>query len=94
MDRVILQVPMSKTLRKQAETVAYDFGFSSLQEIIRVILTKLAKRELSLKITEAEVIKLSPAAKRRYEKMTQDFKAGRNIYRAKNVEDLMRYLNS
>lgn len=52
MQRVILQVPMSKELKQRAEIVSFDMGFSSLQEIIRVIVNKLARRELSIGIDD------------------------------------------
>lgn len=55
MQRVIVQVPMTKELRDKAETVSSDLGFSSIQEAIRVLLTKLSKKEFSLKVEEAEV---------------------------------------
>lgn len=50
MQRVILQVPMTRELKQKAEIASFDMGFSSLQEIIRVILNKLARKELSISI--------------------------------------------
>lgn len=52
MQRVILQVPISKELKHKAEIASSDMGFSSLQEIIRVIVNKLARRELSISIDD------------------------------------------
>lgn len=52
MQRVILQVPMSKELKYKAEIASFDMGFSSLQEIIRVIVNKLARKELSISIED------------------------------------------
>lgn len=52
MQRIILQVPMSKELKHKAEIASFDMGFSSLQEIIRVIISKLARRELSISIDD------------------------------------------
>lgn len=94
MDRVILQVPMPKTLKLQAEAVASDYGFSSLQEIIRIILTKLSRREIIIDIIPPEYIKLSPAAKKRYKKMEEDIKHGRNVYYAKDADDFLKQLRS
>lgn len=96
MQRVILQVPMSIELKKKAEAVSRDFGFSSLQEAIRVLLTKLAKKELSLKVTEEveEITHLSKAAERRYKKAVEDIKAGRNVYSPKNKEEFFKMLGS
>lgn len=44
MKRNILQIPIDPNLRKMAEKEASDFGFSSLQEMIRVMLTQMIKR--------------------------------------------------
>lgn len=95
MQRVIVQVPMSKELKKKAETVSADLGFSSIQEIIRVLLTKLSKKELSLKVEEVEEITyLSPAAERKFKKAVADIKAGRNIYKPKNKKEFFDLLRS
>lgn len=95
MDRVILQVPLSRTLKEQAEVVSADYGFSSLQEIIRVILNKLAKKELTVSIQETEEIThLSPAAEKRYKKAVEDIKKGKNIYRPKDTEEFFELLRS
>lgn len=43
MNRTILQVPLDRTLRKEAEKQALSQGFSSLQEAVRIFLKKLAR---------------------------------------------------
>ena len=93
--RVVVQVPMSKQLKEKAESVSADLGFSSIQEIIRVLLTKLSKKELSLKVEEVEEIThLSPAAERKFKKAVADIKAGRNITKTKNIDELLSLLHS
>ncbi len=95
MQRVIVQVPMPKKLKRNAEAVSADLGFSSLQEAIRVLLTKLSKKEFSLKVEEAEEITyLSPAAERKFKKAVVDIKAGRNVTKTKNIDELLRLLHS
>jgi len=98
MQRVILQVPMSRDLKESAQNASSDLGFSSLQEAIRVLLTKLAKKELSLKVreeTEAEEIThLSKAAEKKFKKAVADIKAGKNIYSPKNKEEFFKMLRS
>ena len=96
MQRVILQVPMSKDLKEKAQSASQDLGFSSIQEAIRVLLTKFAKKELSLKVTEEveEGTRLSKVAEKRYKKAIDDIKAGRNIYRPKNKEEFFKMLRS
>lgn len=95
MQRVIVQVPMSQSLKNMAEDVASDMGFSSLQEAIRVILTKLAKNQLSLRVEEVEEITdLSPRAERRFKRALADIRAGRNITKTKNPKELLSLLRS
>lgn len=70
-------------------------GFSSLQEVIRVLLTKLSKKEFSIRIEEEEeVTYLSKAAEKRYKKAAEDIKAGRNITKTKNVDELLKLLHA
>ena len=96
MNKVTLQIPMSKALKTSAEKVASEYGFSSLQEIVRVLLSKLSKRELNVTIQEPdeEVTYLSPAAERRYKKAIEDIKAGRNVTKTESVDELLRLLRS
>ena len=94
MNRVILQVPMPKVLKEKAEAIAEDQGFSSLQEVIRVILTKLARRELTVAVGYPEE-RLSPRAERRYAKIIKDIKEGKvKTVSFENTKDMMSYLHS
>ena len=95
MQRIIVQVPMTKDLKEQAEAVSFEMGFSSLQEAIRILLTKLSKKEYRLRIEEVEQISdLSPAAERKFKKAIEDIKTGRNIYKPKNKKEFFSLLNS
>ena len=87
---------MSKDLKENAQSASSDLGFSSLQEAIRVLLTKLSKKELTLKVTEEveEITHLSKAAERKFKKAVADIKAGRNITKTKNVDELLSLLRS
>ncbi len=82
---------MSAQLRKSAESEALRQGFSSLQDAVRIFLRKLADKVLQ--ITFEESIQLSKRAIKRYEKIDEDVKRGKNVYSAKNVNDLMRQLH-
>lgn len=86
MSKTVLQIPISKSLKTRAESVAVDYGFSSLQEIIRVFMAKLAKR--AVEISFQEVIRLSPKVEARLKKMDEDFSAGRNVYFAETAAEL------
>ena len=90
-----MQVPMSKELKVKAQSASSDMGFSSLQEAVRVLLTKLSRRELTMTIEPVEEITyLSKAAEAKFKKAVRDIKAGRNIYRPKNKEDFFKLLRS
>jgi len=91
MSRTILQVPMSKDLKVEAEKAALSMGFSSLQESVRLILTKLAKKELKVAIYEET---LSPEAEARYEKIIKDIETGKNIVKTKDAKDFLKKLRS
>ena len=96
MQRVIVQVPMNKELKEKAEAVSSDLGFSSLQEAIRVLLTKLSKREFSLKVTEEieEVTHLSQTAEKKFKNAVEDIKAGKNVTKSENIDELLKLLHS
>lgn len=91
MNRAIIQVPVSPKLRKEAEEEAEKQGFSSLQDAVRIFLKKLAQKEIRVKFEET--VYLSPKAEKRYERIDRDFKKGKNIYAAKDPEELMTQLN-
>ncbi len=92
MNRTILQVPLDKQLKINAEKIASDQGFSSLQEIVRVFLTQLASNRV--KVTLQESVILSPKNEKRYIDMTNDFISGKNNHSAADVNDLISKLNA
>lgn len=93
MDTTTLQIPISKDLKSSATVVAHDYGFSSLQEIVRVILAKLARRQLVVQIEEVP-IRLSARAEKRYLQMEKNFTAGKNVQTFSSVDGLMKDLRS
>lgn len=93
MQRTILQVPMQKSLRDQAAKVAKDHGFSSLQEAIRVLLQKFSRREITIHVAAQEE-RLSPKAERRYAKIIEEIKKGKNITKTQSLDELFTYLNA
>ncbi len=72
MNKTILQVPMSTQLKNSAEEIASQQGFSSLQEVVRVFLTKFAAKKMEM--SWQEPISLSDSNEKRYSDMTEDFK--------------------
>ncbi len=93
MDRVTLQVPVAKDIKIAAQARAEEMGFSSLQEVVRIFLSRLSAGFIDIGFEEKEV-KLSKKAIKRYEKMDEDRKNGKNWFSADNVEDLIKHLNS
>ena len=87
--RTILQVPMALDLRNQAEAVSVDMGFSSLQEVVRLVLTKFVKREIGISIEQFPAVKLSVRNEKRYMQMKRDFKTEKNIKKFNKISDLM-----
>lgn len=93
MSKTILQIPMDKELRKKAQDMAVASGFSSVQEVVRVFLHRFAHQKIEVKILDTTV-RLSPAAEKRYEKITKDFEEGKNIFKADTVDELMKQLHA
>jgi len=67
-------------------------GFSSLQELVRILLKKTASKQLSLTVEE-NFIPLSPNAEKRYLKIDQNFKQNKNTHTAQSVKQLMTQLD-
>lgn len=91
--RIIMQVPLQKSLKVSSEAVARDMGFSSLQEAIRVFLQKLSNKELMFTFREP-VERLSPKAEKRYLKMLKEIKEGKGTTHTNNIKELMAYLDA
>jgi hypothetical protein len=93
MDRIILQVPMKKELRDKATIAAKNNGFSSLQEAIRILLVKLAKKEITLRVEEKEE-QLSPRQIKKYNRIIEQIKNGTmKTIPFDSTKDLMDYLS-
>lgn len=93
MDKTIVQVPISKSLRDQATEAAANLGFSSLQESVRVFLAQLARQEITIGFDEP-TIRLSPAAIDRYNQMVDDIDSGKaDLSSATTADDLMEHLD-
>ncbi|KKS84973.1 MAG: hypothetical protein UV59_C0012G0066 [Candidatus Gottesmanbacteria bacterium GW2011_GWA1_43_11] len=76
MNKTILQVPVSKTIRDQAAAVATKMGFSSLQEAVRLFLNQLVDEKTDLKFVE-KPLRVSPRAAKRLDKMVEDYEKGK-----------------
>lgn len=85
-----LEIPLTKTLKEDAEAIARQRGFSSLAAFVRALIQKVVARTA---VVDKDVVHLSERAEKRYIKITEDFKKGRNVYTAKGVDDLMKQLH-
>ena len=92
MDKTVLQIPINITLRKRAEEVALAQGFSSVQEIVRVFLNKLASNSLEVGFYSSGIV-LSKEAEERYLKMADDIEKNKNIHKSSDIDDLLSILN-
>lgn len=88
----ILQIPIDRNIRNQAAYKAEKMGFSSLQEIVRVFLSKIAAGGVNVKFED--VIQLSPESITRYNKIIDQIELGA-VEKASfsNTDSLMNYLN-
>ena len=93
MNRTVLQIPLPKELKLSAEKAALDAGFSSLQEVLRVFMSRFASKKIDLTFEE-NIVYLSPKAEKRYAKIDEDIKKGKNVYAAADVDDFLRQLHS
>jgi hypothetical protein len=93
MQKIVLQIPMSKQLKDDAEKAAFDQGFSSLQEVLRVFMKKFANNNIDFSFKEEEFIKLSKKAEKRYAEAMESLKSGKDIYTAKNVDEFLDQLS-
>ena len=90
----VLQIPLSVDLRSKSLISAREMGFSSLQEAVRVFLTNLASRNMHISIQQKPtIIKLSEKAEKRYARIVEDIKKGRNVGVAHSVNELMQKLH-
>lgn len=92
MNSTILQVPINKNIRDQALTAAEKMGFSSLQEVVRLFLNRVATGEID--VTFEPVVKLSDKNDKRYSKIIDKINSGKNKVKTfTSVAALMKDLN-
>lgn len=90
-----LQVPVNSDLKFRATKAAKNMGFSSLQETVRLFLTKLARGDMKVELTSLDADEyVSPKALARYDKMIKDIDSGKvKTTVAHSVDELMAQLN-
>jgi antitoxin component of RelBE/YafQ-DinJ toxin-antitoxin module len=91
MNKTVLQIPINQDLKISAEQEALSQGFSSLQELVRVFLSRIATGRIEVTLQESTM--LSENNEKRYLNMTNDFELGKNIYASDSVSDLVNKLH-
>lgn len=79
MNSTILQIPIDKNIRNQAASYAEKMGFSSLQEVVRLFLNKIAIGEIG--VTFEQNVPLSTKAIKRYNKIINEIDSGKVKYK-------------
>lgn len=93
MNSITLQVPINKNVRDQAASRVEKMGFSSLQEAVRLFLSKVAAGEIDVAFEPKAT--LSSRNDKRYMRMIKDVRTGK--VKTKTFSDtnsLMEYLQS
>ena len=91
MNKTVLQIPINQDLKISAEQEARSQGFSSLQELVRVFLSKIATHKIEITLQESTM--LSGINEKRYLDMTKDFELGENTYSSDSVSNLVNKLH-
>lgn len=98
MDSMILQVPMNKSFKLSAQKMAEDSGFSSLQDLVRFLLTQFTERKFAVTVSQSvpdEI--LTPAQEkvltRKYRQAMREMASGK-MKTYDNVDDMMRDLRN
>ena len=91
MNKTVLQIPINQDLKISAEQEALSQGFSSLQELVRVFLSRIAAGRIEVTLQESTM--LSENNEKRYLNMTNDFELDKNIYASDSVSDLVNKLH-
>jgi len=92
MNKTVLQIPINVSLRNRAEKVALSQGFSSVQEIVRVFLNKLASNSVEVGFHNSDV-DMSERAEKRYSKIVDDISKNKNIVKSAGINDLLSVLD-
>ena len=96
MDTVI-QIPVNKEMRVGAEKAATEMGFSSVQDMMRLLLKDVVERKIKVTWTTKEPDEyLTPAEERvltkKWNQAKRDIKNGKS-YTVSSAKEMMKILN-
>lgn len=89
MNKTVLQIPINTVLHRKAQEVAKEAGFSSVQEVIQVFLSKFATHTIKIGFSD---YMLSEEAENQYESIMHEIKKGKNIFKPDSHADLISIL--
>lgn len=92
-----LHIPINKMLKQQAESIAKEQGYSSLQEVLRVFLSGFAQRKVRTAFVQSDVVEALTDAQdayvnKREEETRQVMKEGK-AFSARTVKEMMTILD-
>lgn len=98
----VLQIRADSSLIAQAQKNASEIGFSSVQEMIRVILKQIVNKQISLAFSSTvakekfsdEYIELGPKAKKRWDRILRDADNDKNMYSFDDPDKALKFLLS
>jgi hypothetical protein len=94
MDTVILQVPITRSIRDDMASFVENIGLSSIQDYVRLIFKKSLSGEIGVHVGPKPIV-LSAKNAKRYDKMVEDVLSGKVKTKSfDNVDKMMEYLNS
>lgn len=96
--KTTLQVPVEKSLKISSAKVAKEYGFSSLQEAVRIFLVQLANRTITIRLVSGEADEMLSSKQeavltKKYLQTKADVKKGRGFV-ARNAEEFIDHLRS
>ena len=91
-----LHIPINKSIKQQAESIATEQGYSSLQEVVRVFLASFAQRKVHSAFVQTEAVELLNHAQEAYinnreEETKKAIKHG-TAHAARTVKEMMTIL--
>lgn len=89
---------MDKSFKLSAQKVAEESGFSSLQDLVRFLLTQFTEKKFAVTITSREPDEILTSAQekvlmKKYKEARKDIANGKGTT-VSSVDDMMKYLRS
>lgn len=93
-----LQVPISKSLKISSEKVAKEYGFSSLQQVVRLFLAQLADRKVTIRFASDKPDEIltneqEEILTKKYLQAKKEISEGKG-FTAESAEELIKQLRS